>query len=166
MAHPLGDELTELHVHLGGSVDPAALWGIAPANAGTLGWYSVYGQVLAATLLLIVLVQLAGHARAGPVRGRTAALWALLSVVASTSFGTGLAAAFLLPAVVRVLRPAVTLERSAWAWVLAVPPMIGVLYLVQQRYFLATYVGSADMQRFMQPYMITKENARTSGRNT
>src|SRR2546426_7703229 len=29
MAHPLGDELTELHVHLGGSVDPAALWGIA-----------------------------------------------------------------------------------------------------------------------------------------
>src|SRR5436305_9194083 len=27
--HPLGDELTELHVHLGGSVDPAALWGIA-----------------------------------------------------------------------------------------------------------------------------------------
>src|SRR5947208_11877573 len=29
MPHPLGDELTELHVHLGGSVDPAALWGIA-----------------------------------------------------------------------------------------------------------------------------------------
>ena len=27
--HPLGDELTELHVHLGGSVDPAAMWGIA-----------------------------------------------------------------------------------------------------------------------------------------
>jgi len=27
--HPLGDELTELHVHLGGSVDPAALWSIA-----------------------------------------------------------------------------------------------------------------------------------------
>src|SRR5712691_3411643 len=29
MPHPLGDELTELHVHLGGAVDPAALWGIA-----------------------------------------------------------------------------------------------------------------------------------------
>ena len=29
MPHPLGDELTELHVHLGGSVDPARLWGIA-----------------------------------------------------------------------------------------------------------------------------------------
>jgi adenosine deaminase len=27
--HPLGDELTELHVHLGGAVDPAAMWGIA-----------------------------------------------------------------------------------------------------------------------------------------
>src|SRR5438874_4141148 len=29
MPHPLGDELTELHVHLGGAVDPAAMWGIA-----------------------------------------------------------------------------------------------------------------------------------------
>ncbi|HET8570215.1 MAG TPA: adenosine deaminase [Candidatus Limnocylindria bacterium] len=27
--HPLGDELTELHVHLGGAVDPAAMWSIA-----------------------------------------------------------------------------------------------------------------------------------------
>jgi adenosine deaminase len=30
--HPLGDELTELHVHLGGAVDPAAMWGIAHAQ--------------------------------------------------------------------------------------------------------------------------------------
>src|SRR5919109_2327551 len=29
MPHPLGDELTELHVHLGGAVDPAAMWGLA-----------------------------------------------------------------------------------------------------------------------------------------
>src|SRR5436309_6337537 len=29
MPHPLGDELSELHVHLGGAVDPAAMWGIA-----------------------------------------------------------------------------------------------------------------------------------------
>src|SRR2546430_7879753 len=29
MPHPLGDELTELHLHLGGAVDPAAMWGIA-----------------------------------------------------------------------------------------------------------------------------------------
>src|ERR671934_3059559 len=29
MPHPLGDQLTELHVHLGGAVDPAAMWGIA-----------------------------------------------------------------------------------------------------------------------------------------
>jgi adenosine deaminase len=29
LPHPLGDELTELHVHLGGAVDPAAMWGIA-----------------------------------------------------------------------------------------------------------------------------------------
>ncbi len=32
MPHPLGEELTELHVHLGGAVDPAAMWGIAHAQ--------------------------------------------------------------------------------------------------------------------------------------
>ncbi|MBI2324159.1 MAG: adenosine deaminase [Chloroflexi bacterium] len=32
MPHPLGDELTELHVHLGGAVDPADLWRIAHAQ--------------------------------------------------------------------------------------------------------------------------------------
>ena len=32
MPHPLGDELTELHVHLGGAVDPAEMWGIAHAQ--------------------------------------------------------------------------------------------------------------------------------------
>src|SRR5438552_8842684 len=32
VAHPLGDELTELHVHLGGAVDPSDLWRIAHAQ--------------------------------------------------------------------------------------------------------------------------------------
>ncbi|MFN2519783.1 MAG: adenosine deaminase [Candidatus Limnocylindria bacterium] len=32
MPHPLGDELTELHVHLGGAVDPAAMWRLAHAQ--------------------------------------------------------------------------------------------------------------------------------------
>ncbi|HJW68939.1 MAG TPA: hypothetical protein VJ829_06245 [Candidatus Binatia bacterium] len=33
----------------------AAFWGTSPVLVGTLGWYSVYGQVLVATALLVVL---------------------------------------------------------------------------------------------------------------
>jgi len=132
----------------------AALWGIAPANAGTLGWYSVYGQALAATMLLGVLSQIVRHARDGRVGVRTAALWALLSVIASTCFGTGLAAAVLLPAVLWLLRANLTLARGAWACVLAVPPTIAALYVFQQRHFLSTYAGGPSMQQFMQPYLI------------
>src|SRR5262249_35288723 len=37
----------------------ATAWGISPVNEGTLGWYSVYGQVIAATFVLVVLLRLA-----------------------------------------------------------------------------------------------------------
>jgi hypothetical protein len=43
----------------------ASLWGIAPLNESAIGWYSVFGQVLVATVMLIMLYQLgrvaAGH---------------------------------------------------------------------------------------------------------
>src|SRR5262249_62288224 len=46
----------------------ATLWGTSPAQVGTLGWYSVYGQVLVATVLLVVLggVTARAAARAAP----------------------------------------------------------------------------------------------------
>ena len=43
----------------------AALWGTSPVDYGALGWYAVYGQVLAATLLLVVLDQLTALAADG-----------------------------------------------------------------------------------------------------
>jgi hypothetical protein len=42
----------------------ATLWGIAPAHEGSLGWYAVYGHVLVATLLLVVLGGMARRAAA------------------------------------------------------------------------------------------------------
>src|SRR5262249_1172717 len=54
----------------------AVLWGTSPVNDGTLAWYSVYGQVLASTILLVVLERVTARARAGgAVDGRTAGVW-------------------------------------------------------------------------------------------
>jgi hypothetical protein len=57
----------------------AAVWGINPINEGALGWYAVYGQVLATTCILIILVRFAG------TRAGHCALLALLAEAASRS---------------------------------------------------------------------------------
>src|SRR5262245_49587577 len=57
----------------------ATLWGTTPAHVGTLGWYSVYGQVLSATVTLVVLDQLARRVEHDePLTPRSAVGWAVL----------------------------------------------------------------------------------------
>src|SRR5262249_54281733 len=54
----------------------AALWGMSPLQAGTLGWYSTYGHVLATTTMLLVLHALARLASAdAPLRSRRVGTW-------------------------------------------------------------------------------------------
>ncbi len=80
----------------------ATLWGTCPVLAGTLGWYSVYGQVLLTTLVLGVLWSLGRVLRSGrALSPRLALTWTAVLAAGSTSFGTGLgvAAAFPLAAV-------------------------------------------------------------------
>src|SRR5262245_63967295 len=82
----------------------AALWGTSPVQLGTLGWYSVYGQVLVATALLVVLDRVTRLARTGdapPVR--TAAAWYVLLLAGSACFGTGLGVAVAFPVVLFLL---------------------------------------------------------------
>src|SRR5262249_17981647 len=68
----------------------AALWGTSPAHVGTLGWYSVYGQVLVATVLLVVLGGVTARARTGAAPSRrSAAVWYALLLAGTTCFGTG-----------------------------------------------------------------------------
>ena len=63
----------------------ATIWGTCPLGVGALAWYSVYGQVLAGTALLIVLDQLSRLAATGaPVPRRTACLWYVLLLAGTT----------------------------------------------------------------------------------
>jgi len=83
----------------------ATLWAVAPLNEGALGWYSVYGQVLVATIFLWLLLRL-GSMGAQRMPGRAAPWgWALLLLAASTSFGVGIAVTLVFPLLALLLLP-------------------------------------------------------------
>ncbi len=103
----------------------ALLFGVCPANAGTLGWFAVYGQVMAATFMLAALLLLVGRGNDERPLGTAAAVWvAACMLVASQSFGTGAAAALVLPVVAVLLRPSVLHTRAAALVLCAVPVLV------------------------------------------
>lgn len=110
----------------------AALWGTAPLNAGSLGWYAVYGHVVAATAILVVLTQVldAAAAAAPPSRARRA-LWYLLALAAATSFGVGLGMAMALPVVIALLVP----RWRSWS---RLPPLATLVVVVPALYLWLT----------------------------
>lgn len=77
----------------------AAWWGVSAINEGALNWYSVYGQVLGLTCVLVVLWGLARRAARGDARWAPPLLWAALLAIASASFGTGLGMTLAMPLV-------------------------------------------------------------------
>ncbi len=103
----------------------ALLFGVCPANAGTLGWFAVYGQAMAATFTLAALLLLVARGNDERPLGTAAAVWvALCMLVASQSFGTGAAAALVLPVVAVLLRPSVLHTRGPALVLCAVPVLV------------------------------------------
>jgi hypothetical protein len=99
------------------------LWGTSPVNAGALGWYAVYGQVLGTTILLLLLD--AVTANTGRVLTMSRALgWCALALAGATCFGTGIAVAIVLPAVALMLDPSI--RRSPAARLLLALPLATV----------------------------------------
>jgi hypothetical protein len=81
----------------------AIVWGTNPILAGTLGWYSVYGQVLLTTLALFVVGRLARTVAAHEtLTVPTAAAWGTLLAVGGACFGSGLGIAAAFPLAVMV----------------------------------------------------------------
>jgi len=83
----------------------AALWGILPAHEGTLGWYSVHGEALAATFTLWVFLGIIRTANGRPLRRWTPFLWVLALLAAATSFGVGIGVAGVMPIIAWLLLP-------------------------------------------------------------
>jgi hypothetical protein len=86
----------------------AALWGISPMSEGSVGFYSVYGHVIAGTAVLLFLrdvFELRNEGRV-PTR-RTVVWWYVLALLATTSFGNGITVAMVLPFALALLLPSV-----------------------------------------------------------
>lgn len=83
----------------------AALWGSAPLQEGSLGWYSVYGNIMAGTVALSLLRDLARSTIGKPVDAGRLLSWLPLLAIGCTSFGVGLAVALVLPALVLFIHP-------------------------------------------------------------
>src|SRR5262245_2705527 len=107
----------------------AALWGTAPVLEGSLGWFSAYGHVLAATALLGVLASAArvasGQTRASPLR---LAVWYVALLVGATCYGTGIAVALAFPVVTFLLLPPGRERRRSCAVLASLWIVVTLLY--------------------------------------
>jgi hypothetical protein len=93
MFHAVRDFTGSRHLACG----TAALWGVSPMHEGSLGWYSVYGHVMAGSVLC-ALLYLAARWDRGLFNGtRSAVGWGILLFVGATSFGVGLGMAMASP---------------------------------------------------------------------
>ena len=94
----------------------ATLWGILPVQEGTLGWYSVYGQVLSATALLWFLREVARAAKAPARLTKWRVMgWCAVLLAGALCFGTGLSAALVAGLVALLLLPGSRSRRRAVA---------------------------------------------------
>jgi hypothetical protein len=76
----------------------AALWGAALLHQLSLSWFSIYGQMLAVTCLLWVLLEATRcGARSRPPTPGALIRWNLLELVAGASHGSGLVLALVAP---------------------------------------------------------------------
>lgn len=125
----------------------SALWGICPVHAGTLGWYSVYGQVLVAAILLTLLNQAVRPISDGTPLPRGALLaWPLLLLVASTCFGIGIGVTMIAPVVVFLLLP--PSPRRTWTCVVLCMLALSMPYLYAKALLLHEWYSGASAEGF------------------
>jgi len=131
----------------------ATIWGTSPLAIGTLGWYSVYGQSLAATILLIVLDQLARlSVGGGSVSSARAWLWYGLLLAGTMCFGVGIGVALCFPVILFLLLPAAWSRRALRAAYLLLPIVTVALYIGYRR--LAAHLEPPSVEELMQEYIL------------
>jgi hypothetical protein len=122
----------------------AAAWGSAPVQEGALGWYSVYGHVVAGTCLLAVLAGLARVASGRPAARWRAPLWAALILIGSTSFGVGIGVALVLPVAAWLLVAGAPGRGRIVAWLAGSAVLVPALYFTLQWVHVHVYDGNAS----------------------
>jgi hypothetical protein len=114
----------------------ATIWGICPLDVGAVGFYAVYGQVMASTIMLIVLDGLARRsAAAEPLPASVAAGWYVLLLAGTTCFGTGIGVALVFPLVLFLLLPATWVQRNVRRAYKALPAVTLIVYFAVKRLY-------------------------------
>ena len=109
----------------------AVLWGTSPVNDGSLGWYSAYGHAIVGTVVLLLLWRLLKHVTANAaISTREALAICLLSLVAATSFGVGIAMAITFPVALLVICRTTSTARIV---LLALPAVVPMLFWATYR---------------------------------
>jgi hypothetical protein len=125
------------------------LWGASHLQNGALGWYSVYGQVVAGTLFLVVLDRVLASPGEEPIRPRAAALWATLLVLGATCFGVGISLALAAPFVIFLLLPSTLRDKKVRAIVASIPVAVIALYFVSRWvFFLFEPIPASEAMTF------------------
>jgi hypothetical protein len=128
----------------------AALWGTAPVHERALGWFAVYGHVLAATVLLAVLADLARFVgEDARVSAARSALWAAALVVGSTCFGVGIGVAMVFPGVAMLLLPRGSRTRAATLILGSLPLVVCLLYVLWNVLRVSIYDASPRTVLFL-----------------
>lgn len=113
----------------------AVLFGTAPVLGGALTWYAVYGQVLATSATLAVLLLAArAAAQMRALRPGESGLAAALLLAAAFCFGVGIGIALAMPAALAALLPRAR----------RLPPL-AVLWLVVPLLYVLSYVAYAQL---------------------
>lgn len=129
----------------------ATLWGTTPMHEGTLAWYGCYGQVIATTLVLVLLLDVVRVGKSGrPASAKRALAWSGLLFLAFISFGISIGLAFGFPLIVWLAFGTKGATRRAW-WVLILMPLVvGITYTALLRLYTILYGGTAEaMVRLM-----------------
>src|SRR5262249_42700961 len=123
----------------------AALFGIAPADEGALGWYSVYGQVALGTVVLVLLGSVLGRFEvSAPLRMAESLRWIGLLVVASTMFGMGIGIALVFPLVVLLLFPGSRTPTGVRVLFLSFPGALVAAYWALHHLYSLAYGSPAE----------------------
>src|SRR5262249_22209216 len=124
----------------------AAAWGTCPSASGTLGWYSVYGQVAATTCILLLLLRLTVPSDdEAPLSRHDSAMISAYLGLSILLLGTAVAVALALPLATALLFPG-SLGRGRRRRVIAASAaMLGLYLLLQTLGSLAYGVPNAPM---------------------
>ncbi len=132
----------------------ATLWGACPLQAASIGYYTVYGHLMVAAIMLVVLWQAARAGRDGRAPGTALiATWYGGAILAMLSYGSGVFFAITLPFVLALLLRG---SSARWRWrvpLISLLVVVPILYFALNRLYLFVFFGTFGDLTFGGRYM-------------